>query len=103
MMKCKFYYKYLKNFGPDACIYDRVKNDAPIMLCTHKDDEDNCVCFEPRKTEIHVRQIITNPNNLASVINSIGYSNIVNIIPCNCDDSCRILVLYKEIKNNEQV
>ena len=43
-----------------------------------------------------VKQIVTNPADLASAINNIGYSNVLNIVPCNCYDGCIIIILYKE-------
>lgn len=46
-----------------------------------------------------VRQIITDPKGLASVINEIGYENVLNIIPCNSYDGCIIVILYKDLKN----
>lgn len=42
-----------------------------------------------------VKQIITAPEKLASAINEIGYSNILNIISCNSYDGCIIVVLYR--------
>lgn len=48
------------------------------------------------KDKTYVRQIIIDPKDLASVINNIGYRNVLNIIPCNCYDGCIIVVLYKE-------
>lgn len=46
--------------------------------------------------EKEVKQVITDPTGLASTINNIGYSNVLNIIPCNSYDGCIIVVLYKE-------
>lgn len=43
-----------------------------------------------------VKQIVTSHKDLASVINQIGYSNVLNIIPCNCYNGCIVVVLYKE-------
>lgn len=48
------------------------------------------------KKEKEVKQIVTNPADLASAINGIGYKNVLNIIPCNSYDGCIIVVLYKE-------
>lgn len=45
--------------------------------------------------EKEVKQIITDPENLASAINGIGYNNVLNIIPCNNYDGCIIVVLYR--------
>lgn len=53
------------------------------------------------KDNTYVRQIITDPKDLASAINKIGYENVLNIIPCNSYDGCIVVILYKEIKNNE--
>lgn len=46
--------------------------------------------------EKEVKQVITDPADLASVINNMGYENVLNIIPCNSYDGCIIIVLYKE-------
>lgn len=51
------------------------------------------------KDNTYVRQIITDPKDLASAINKIGYENVLNIIPCNSYDGCIIVILYKELKN----
>lgn len=50
------------------------------------------------KDETYVRQIITDPADLASVINEVGYRNVLNIISCNRYDGCIIVVLYEEYK-----
>ena len=50
-MKCKFYSKYIESFGCDVCCYDKIKYNNPLLLCTHKDEEDNCTCFEPERIE----------------------------------------------------
>lgn len=47
------------------------------------------------KDETYVRQIITDTKDIASVINKIGYENVLNIIPCNSYDGCIIVILYK--------
>lgn len=47
---------------------------------------------------MEIKQIVTAPADLASVINEIGYRNVLNIIPCNCYDGCIIVVLYEEYK-----
>lgn len=47
---------------------------------------------------MEIKQIVTNPADLASVINNIGYRNVLNIISCNSYDGCIIVVLYKEYK-----
>jgi len=52
--------------------------------------------FDGIVKEIEVKQVVTNPKDLASTINGIGYSNVLNIIPCNSYDDCIIVVLYKE-------
>ena len=49
-----------------------------------------------KEKEKEVKQIVTSPADLASVINNIGYSSVLNIIPCNSYDGCIIIVLYKE-------
>lgn len=90
-MKCKFY-----SDESGKCLFDGPPDDCPF-----EDNEYNCVCFEPRKTETYVKQIITDPIELAAVINKIGYENVLNIIPCNSYDGCIVVILYKEIKNNE--
>lgn len=51
------------------------------------------------KDNTYVRQIITDPKDLASAINKIGYENVLNIIPCNSYDGCIIVILCKELKN----
>lgn len=48
------------------------------------------------KKEKEIKQVVTDYADLASVINNIGYSNVLNIIPCNSYDGCIIVVLYKE-------
>ncbi len=50
-MECKFYSDYIEGFGECACSYEKVKYNGPILLCTHKDEEDNCTCFEPKMIE----------------------------------------------------
>ena len=47
MAKCKFYSDYIEGVGECVCGYDKVNHNGPILLCTHKDEEDNCTCFEP--------------------------------------------------------
>lgn len=50
MKKCKFYSEYdsgQHDFG--VCHYDEYKSKGFPMICTHKDNEDNCTCFEPIK------------------------------------------------------
>ena len=51
MMKCKFYSDYIEGVGECCCSYDKVNYNGPILLCTHKDEEDNCTCFEPKMIE----------------------------------------------------
>lgn len=50
------------------------------------------------KKEKEVKQIITDPKELASAVNKIGYENILNIVPCNSYDGSIIVILYKETK-----
>lgn len=59
MMKCKFYSDYIEGAGECCCSYDKVNYNGPILLCTHKDEEDNCTCFEPKeqKIEINLKEI----------------------------------------------
>lgn len=50
MKKCKFYSEYdsgQHDFG--VCHYDEYKYKGFPMICTHKDNEENCTCFEPIK------------------------------------------------------
>lgn len=50
MKKCKFYSEYdsgQHDFG--VCHYDEYKYKGFPMICTYKDNEDNCTCFEPIK------------------------------------------------------
>lgn len=50
MKKCKFYSEYdsgQHDFG--VCHYDEYKSKGFPMICTHKDNEDDCTCFEPIK------------------------------------------------------
>lgn len=42
-----------------------------------------------------VKQIVTGYKDLASVIGQIGYSNVLNITPCNSYDGCVIVILYR--------
>lgn len=51
------------------------------------------------KKEKEVKQIVTDPKELSSAINKIGYENILSIVPCNCYDGCIVVVLYKENRN----
>lgn len=51
MMKCKYYSDYESgqhDFG--VCHYEEAKGGFP-MICTHKDNEKNCTCFESVKCE----------------------------------------------------
>ena len=50
-MKCKFYSKYIEGFGRDVCCYDKIKYNNPLLLCTHKGEEENCTCFKPKTFE----------------------------------------------------
>ena len=46
-MKCKYYSDYESgqhDFG--VCHYDEYKYGGFPMTCTHKDNEENCTCFE---------------------------------------------------------
>lgn len=54
MMKCKFYSDYIEGAGECCCSYDKVNYNGPILLCTHKDEEDNCTCFEPKEQKIEI-------------------------------------------------
>nr|DAV28100.1 MAG TPA: TATA-box binding protein [Caudoviricetes sp.] len=45
---------------------------------------------------MRVKEITTEPKDIANVINSIGYENVLNIIPCPCYDGCLVVILYKE-------
>lgn len=49
-----------------------------------------------KKEKKELKQVVTSPADLASVINVIGYKNVLNIIPCNSYNGCIIIVLYKE-------
>ena len=48
------------------------------------------------KKEKEVKQIITDPKELAFVVNKIGYENVLNIVPCHSYDGSIIVILYKE-------
>lgn len=55
MMKCKYYSEYdsgQHNFG--VCHYDEYKYGGFPMICTHRDNEENCTCFE-RESEVEKR------------------------------------------------
>ena len=58
-MNCKFYSDYIEGAGECCCSYDRVNYNGPILLCTHKGEEDNCTCFEEPKEKIKKRPITT--------------------------------------------
>ncbi len=50
MTKCKYYSDYDSDpHDSGVCHYDEYKYGGFPMICTHKDDEDNCTCFEPVK------------------------------------------------------
>ena len=50
--KCKYHLDYESGRHDfDICSYDKCKYNGPISLCTHKDEEDNCTCFEPEMIE----------------------------------------------------
>lgn len=52
IMKCKYYSDY--KFGQHdsgVCHYDEYKYGSFPMICTHKDNEENCTCFE-RESEV---------------------------------------------------
>ena len=54
-MNCKYYSEYdsgQHNFG--VCHYDEYKYGGFPMICTHKDNEENCTCFE-RESEVEKR------------------------------------------------
>lgn len=51
MMKCKFYSDYIEGAGECCCSYDKDNYNGPILLCTYKDEEDNCTRFEPERIE----------------------------------------------------
>ncbi len=55
IMKCKYYSDYdsgQHDFG--VCHYDEYKYGGFPMICTHKDSEENCTCFE-RESEVEKR------------------------------------------------
>ena len=55
MLKCKYYSEYASgqhDFG--VCHYDEYKYGGFPMICTHKDNEENCTCFE-RESEVEKR------------------------------------------------
>ena len=64
MKKCKFYSEYdsgQHDFG--VCHYDEYKSKGFPMICTHKDNEDNCTCFEPCEEGVVTAQLITDKDN----------------------------------------
>jgi len=49
IMKCKYCSDYESgHHDSGVCHYEETVGGFP-MICTHKDDEDNCTCFEPVK------------------------------------------------------
>ena len=54
------------------------------------------------RRKVEIKQIVTNPADLASAINEIGYRNVLNIIPCNCYDGCIIVVLYRKWEDKNE-
>ena len=54
MMKCKYYSDYESGqHDSGVCHYDEYKCGGFPMICTHKDNEENCACFEPVKCELN--------------------------------------------------
>lgn len=76
MMKCKYYSEYdsgQHNFG--VCHYDEYKYGGFPMICTHKDNEENCTCFE-RESEVE-KKFKENLDQIISVkIERIGVGDL---------------------------
>lgn len=76
MMKCKFYSEYdsgQHDFG--VCHYDEYKYKGFPMICTHKDNEENCTCFE-QESEV-VKRFKENLDQIISVrIEHIGVGDL---------------------------
>lgn len=62
-MKCKFYSKNIEGFGRDVCCYDKIKYNNPLLLCTHKGEEENCTCFRPVEYENLTARLMTDKDN----------------------------------------
>lgn len=45
---------------------------------------------------MRVKEIMTEPKDIENAIDSVGYENVLNIIPCPCYDGCLVVILYKE-------
>lgn len=52
MKKCKYHLDYESGqYDFDICSYDKCKYNGFPAICTHKNDVENCACFEPIKCE----------------------------------------------------
>ena len=87
-MKCKFYSDYIEGVGECCCSYDKVNYNGPILLCTHKDEEDNCTCFEPLEDK---------KEQLFTIGNSASNQDLV------CSDCERVIFIGKKLGNVAEV
>lgn len=89
MVKCKFYSEYdsgQHDFG--VCHYDEYKYKGFPMICTHKDNEENCTCFEPLEDK---------EEQLFAIGNNTSDQDLV------CSDCERVIFIGKKFGNVAEV
>ena len=107
MKRCKYHLNYESGqYDFDICSYDKCKHNAPILLCTHKGEEDNCTCFEPieyekesspyrlNSTEANVfsklfKDYIKDENKLEKLVETFrSYLSNASKSPANAEGKC---------------
>lgn len=100
MKKCKFYSEYdsgQHDFG--VCHYDEYKYKGFPMICTHKDNEENCTCFEPIKENKNESKNMKKCKFYAEAARRGWCSNVDCLLEkCYFDDNFNSCELFDPIK-----